>query len=128
MNRPSRRTALAYAAAASPTAHRVEIRKFRFDPDRLSVRPGDTVTWTNRDIAPHTATARDGGWDTGTLQRGESATIAVEPGMAADYYCRHHPMMKAALSVDPASRSRSPTAGDAGRVDPCQSILLSRLR
>ncbi len=103
MNRPSRRTALAYAAAASPTAHRVEIRKFRFAPDRLAVRPGDTITWTNRDIAPHTATARGGGWDTGTLRQGESATIAVEPGMAAEYVCRHHPAMQAVLAVEPAS-------------------------
>jgi plastocyanin len=68
-------------------------------PDRLNVRAGDTVTWVNRDIAPHTATAADNSWDTGTLRKGEQATLEVRPGMAADYVCRFHPAMKGTLKV-----------------------------
>src|SRR5690606_33036629 len=35
-------------------------------PD-LTVSVGDTVSWTNRDAIPHTATASDGSFDSGTL-------------------------------------------------------------
>lgn len=85
-------------AAESPTNHQVTIRAFRFEPVSLKVRPGDTVTWTNEDLVPHTATAKDGSWDTGRIDRGKSVSIAVSEDMTADYYCRFHPAMKARFS------------------------------
>jgi plastocyanin len=48
------------AAQALPPAapvHQVEIRSFAFAPPRLEVHAGDTVEFTNRDFAPHTAVA-----------------------------------------------------------------------
>ncbi|EKF18021.1 cupredoxin domain-containing protein [Nitratireductor pacificus] len=77
--------------------HRVEIRGLKFVPDVLTVRPEDTVTFVNRDIAPHTATASDQSWDTGTLARDAEATITVTAGMTQAYFCRFHPMMKGEL-------------------------------
>ena len=91
-------------AVAQRRKHRVEISSFKFTPDRLAVSIGDTITWINRDISPHTATAAEGGWDTGELIKGAEASITVTAGMEASYFCAFHPMMKAQLSITPANQ------------------------
>lgn len=81
------------------TEHIVEITDFAFVPAKLEVESGDTVTWINRDIAPHTATADDGSWDTGLISQNERGSVVVSSGMLMDYYCEYHPMMKAKLEI-----------------------------
>lgn len=78
----------------------VDIRDFAFEPGNLQVPAGATVTWTNYDSVPHSATGKDGGdWDTGLLSEGESASITFdEPGEYL-YYCIAHPQMVARLTV-----------------------------
>ena len=88
---------VARAADGASKEHRVEIVGFAFVPDRLRAKPGDTITWVNLDSAPHTATADDKSWDTGTLRKGDSKSLAVTAGMSSSYFCRIHPNMKAAL-------------------------------
>lgn len=92
---------VAYAgnAVSHPRTHRIEISGFKFNPDRLEVSVGDTITWINLDIAPHTATASEGGWDTGELVKGAQASIIVSANMDTSYFCAFHPMMKAQLSI-----------------------------
>ncbi|MEM9472513.1 MAG: plastocyanin/azurin family copper-binding protein [Pseudomonadota bacterium] len=96
---PSLYLSWAGRASARPRRHRVEINGFRFTPDRLGVSVGDTITWINRDIAPHTATATDGGWNTGELVKDAEASITVISGMQTTYFCAFHPMMKARFSI-----------------------------
>ena len=99
----ARPVSLSQAAAQRPAIHQVEIHGFKFEPASLAVRPGDTITWTNRDLVPHTATARDGHWDTGRIGKGETASLVVEAGMAGDYFCRFHLAMKACVEILPAA-------------------------
>ena len=87
------------AAAHGPTHHRVMITDFEFVPSVLTVHPGHFVTRANLDIAPHTATARDKTWDTKRLNAKQEETIEVKAGMATDYFCRFHPMMKGKLRI-----------------------------
>ncbi len=61
------------------------------------VKPGDTIIWTNQDIAPHTATALDDSWDTGTITKGKSKNILVTENFLPQYFCRFHPQMRATL-------------------------------
>ncbi len=91
---------IAPSGASASRQHVIDIVRFRFKPDPLTVRPGDTVTWINRDIVPHTATAIDESWDTGEIAPGSEGSIVVTAGLSADYFCRFHPSMKAALQVD----------------------------
>lgn len=79
--------------------HKVEIRGLTFVPAVLKVRTDDTVTFINRDIAPHTATAVDRSWDTGTIAKDAEATITVTEGMEGSYFCRFHPMMEGMLEL-----------------------------
>lgn len=85
--------------AAGSTVHDIEIRRFRFVPATVDVRAGDTIRWTNFDLAPHTATADDGRFDTGGLARGESGTVAVTEDLSRSYHCAFHPHMKARIDI-----------------------------
>ena len=89
------------AATARPREHRIVIGDFKFSPALPEVSAGDTITWVNHDITPHTATAVDGSWDTGELVRGAEASIAVTANMEPEYFCIFHPMMKAQLVISP---------------------------
>src|SRR4051812_47414332 len=52
-------------------AAKVDIADFAYDPDPVRVQAGGKVIWQNMDAAPHTATADDGSFDTGTLEEGK---------------------------------------------------------
>lgn len=90
---------LANSAMAKSEDHLVEIEDLKFAPSRLSVRAGDLITWINRDIAPHTATANDKSWDTGEIRRGQTKSLRVTPDMSRSYFCRYHPGMKAEVEI-----------------------------
>ena len=87
-------------APGTPRIHTVDIQDFGFSPALLEVREGDTVNWVNHDIVPHTATALDGSWDTGSLAQGQSMTITVSENTSAKYFCRFHPAMRGQLKVE----------------------------
>ena len=89
------------SAQVQAAEHIVEIRQLKFVPSQLKVRPGDTIKWINRDIAPHTATAMDRSWDTKLLKKDESFSITVTDKMKLNYFCRSHPHMKALLVLIP---------------------------
>lgn len=85
--------------AAGPVVHDVRIKAFAFMPERLNVSVGDTIRWTNEDLAPHTATAVEFGWDTGEIVTGASAEIDVTAGMETAYFCAFHPRMLGRLVI-----------------------------
>jgi len=92
-----------FAALVSPVfaaEHAVSIKGMKFDPPALEVAVGDTITFTNEDGAPHTATADDGAFDTGRLNRGESATVTIEAAGEHAYNCLVHPSMKGTVTAN----------------------------
>ena len=78
---------------------KVEIVDFAYDPDPVTIEEGGKVIWQNEDTAPHTATADDGSFDTGTIEKGKlgSATFK-EPGTFT-YFCEIHPTMHGTVEV-----------------------------
>ena len=83
-----------------PAVHRIEIRRFAFQPESLTVAPGDRVEWINRDLAPHTATGRNGDWDTGELQKDAGGSIVFSDTGRFDYFCAFHPHMTGEILVE----------------------------
>ncbi len=81
----------------------VTIQGFAFAPDQLTVSVGDSVTWTNRDTAPHTATASDQSFNTGLIQPGASATVTFRTAGSFPYYCTPHRQMVGTVNVVPAA-------------------------
>ncbi len=92
----------ATGARAAAVTHRVTIRRFRFEPATLQVRPGDRVQWINRDLAPHTATALSGTWETGALGHGATGEVLFEAPGRQSYACAFHPHMKGEVTVGAA--------------------------
>jgi plastocyanin len=95
--------ALAVAAAATASAagerHTVVIEGMKFVPERLEVRAGDTVTWTNRDVVPHTVTSAAARVESGDLGPGGTWTMTAARKGEIRYVCRLHPGMRGLLIV-----------------------------
>lgn len=93
-------TALALAGRAEAAeTHVVKIQGFSFQPKTISVKVGDTIQFVQMDSAPHTATAKDKSWDTGTLSTAQKVDIPVVAGMGTEYFCRFHPGMKGKIEI-----------------------------
>ena len=90
--------ATAPAAAAEPKVHRLVMDKMRFAPMPQGIRAGDVILWINRDIVPHTATARDRSFDV-DLPAGQSRRMKVTRAGSFAFYCRYHPGMKGVLTA-----------------------------
>jgi plastocyanin len=78
---------------------KVEIVDFAYDPDPVTIEEGGKVTWINRDSAPHTATAEDGSFDTGTLEEGKLKSESFKEPGTYDYICSIHPEMHGTVEV-----------------------------
>jgi hypothetical protein len=94
----------------------VRIADFAFGRASVTVREGDTVTWSNSDEAPHTATADDGSFDTGVMDPGQSASVTFQNAGTYTYFCAIHPSMTARVVVKAAgagagAASDAPTDG-----------------
>ncbi|GAB4359799.1 MAG: cupredoxin family copper-binding protein [Kiloniellaceae bacterium] len=89
------------AGDGRPRVHEVAVEDFAFVPAILAVRPGDRVAWVNRDLVPHTATAADGTWDSGSLRRQARFTLVLAADGTIAYRCAYHPEMRGVITVAP---------------------------
>src|SRR5919109_4666920 len=64
-----------------------------YRPNPATVAPSSQVTWDNKDSAPHTATALDDSFDTGTIQPDASGSATVPAQGRIPYHCTIHPWM-----------------------------------
>jgi plastocyanin len=78
---------------------KVEIVDFAYDPDPVQVETGGKVIWQNEDAAPHTATADDGSFDTGTLEQGKLKSETLKEAGTFTYFCEIHPTMRGTVEV-----------------------------
>jgi plastocyanin len=77
----------------------VTIEGMTFAPASLTVKRGDTVVWENRDLVPHTATAR-GTFDSGPIAPGKSWKFVATKSGRYEVVCTLHPTMKSTLVVE----------------------------
>jgi plastocyanin len=77
----------------------VTIADFLFSPGSITIHVGDTIVWTNNGPSAHTATANNGSFDTGVLQKGKSASVTFHNPGTFDYHCSIHPFMHGAVVV-----------------------------
>jgi plastocyanin len=82
-----------------PKTHTVTMENMRFQPERLTVALGDTVVWVNKDLVPHTATSKAGGFDSAAIQADKSWRLTVRKEGDFPYVCTFHPTMTAMLRV-----------------------------
>jgi plastocyanin len=74
---------------------------FSFEPPTVTIQAGGKVIWQNEGDAPHTATADDDSFDTGTVDSGKlkSETAAFKESGTFSYICTIHPQMKGTVEV-----------------------------
>ena len=74
-----------------------------FGVNPLVVPKGTTVIWTNNDSVPHTVTADDGSFDSGSLSTGQTFSHTFDDAGTFTYFCEIHgkPSMNGAVQVAP---------------------------
>jgi plastocyanin len=92
------------ASQGAPAADAgVQIDQFAFLPQRITVKPGTTVTWTNDDDDSHTVASSAKLFKSGPLDTGDKFSFTfTTPGTYA-YFCSVHPQMTGTIVVEPAS-------------------------
>ena len=106
-----------------PVAGDVRIADFSFTPATLSVPVGSRVRWVNGGVAPHTATARDGSFDSGFLSTGDGFSRTFNAPGTIEYFCTIHPAMTGTVIVTGAGGrqrpgSAAPSASPSGASPP----------
>ena len=84
-----------------PQTYAASINGFAFSPYTLTVKVGDTVTWTNRDSASHTVTSDSGNeLDSSSLGKGATYSHTFMQTGTFDYHCKFHSGMTGKVIVE----------------------------
>ena len=91
----------ASATAGASAAKAMTIKDYIYKPASITVPKGTTVTFTNRDSTPHTATSKESGvFESGSIDTGKSGEVRLEKSGTFAYYCLFHPFMKGTIVVE----------------------------
>jgi plastocyanin len=90
--------------ASASSADSVVVELVAFEPERLAVEAGATVTWRQKDPGAHTVTSGtvqqggagvtqqpDGKFDSGEIAKGNTFEFAFAKAGTYPYFCRLHP-------------------------------------
>jgi plastocyanin len=86
-------------AAAVKSGAKVSIVNFAFTPGEITIAPGETVTWTNDDGAPHGLEYNDGVKGVDPLLPGASFSRQFDRPGTYEYNCSVHPYMTGRVVV-----------------------------
>jgi plastocyanin len=86
-------------AAAATNTNSVTIANFAFAPQSITVAPGQTVTWTNKDSTTHTVTDDKGAWDSKNLAVGATFQQKFDQAGTFTYHCAIHSSMHGTVVV-----------------------------
>jgi plastocyanin len=92
-------------AASIPTAgnkkYTIEIKDFAFNPQTLTVKAGEKITWINRDEEPHTVVSVEKQFKKSTaLDTDQTYTITAGASGTYTYFCSVHPKMTGTIVVE----------------------------
>ena len=85
----------------SSKQNRIEIKDFAFNPQTITVKSGEKVTWINRDEEPHTIVSVGKQFKKSTaLDTDQEFTITVGAPGTYEYFCSVHPKMTGTIVVE----------------------------
>ena len=91
--------AITREATAANKGGKVSIADFQFTPAEITIAPGESVTWTNNDGAPHGLEYQDGSTGKDLLLPGASYSRRFDKPGSYDYNCSIHPYMTGRVVV-----------------------------
>lgn len=77
----------------------VYIRSSNFEPNTITIKKGEKITWINMDQSQHSIVSQ-GNFDSGTLQTGQSFSKVFDRTGTYDYICSFHTSMKGKIVVE----------------------------
>jgi plastocyanin len=86
---------------SSAGQNKIEIKDFAFNPQTLTVKSGEKVTWINRDEEPHTIVSVEKQFKKSTaLDTDQEFTITAGAPGTYNYFCSVHPKMTGTIVVE----------------------------
>jgi plastocyanin len=92
-----------YAATAGPVGAAdiaVKIDNFTFNPPRVTVKAGTTVTWDNEDDIPHTIASSTKLFRSKVLDTADKFSFTFATPGVFEYFCSLHPHMTGTIVVE----------------------------
>jgi plastocyanin len=77
----------------------VVMKGFAFSPGSITIKVGESVTWTNQDGTTHTVTANNGEFSSGNIASGGGFTFKFDKAGTYPYHCSIHSTMKGTIVV-----------------------------
>ena len=77
----------------------VSIENFTFVPASVTIKVGDTVTWTNNDTAAHTVAIDQLNVTSDSLEQGATYSFKFATAGTYNYHCGVHPSMTGTVVV-----------------------------
>lgn len=72
-------------AASMAFAADVVLGSGGFEPQTVTVEPGEEIVWVNDSVTPQTIIGEDGSWDSGPLAAGETFSVALRTAGTVTY-------------------------------------------
>jgi len=91
------------AVSAQAADTEVKIDNFTFNPQRVAVKVGTTVTWINEDDIPHTIASSSKLFKSKTLDTDDKFSFTFTTPGAYEYFCSLHPHMTGVITVEAAT-------------------------
>lgn len=91
----------AFAGESKEGTSKIEIKDFHFNPETVTVKSGQTITWINRDEEPHTVVSVEKQFKKSPpLDTDQSFTITAGAPGTYTYFCSVHPKMTGTIVVE----------------------------
>ena len=91
---------MAVASPAQAATVEVKIDNFTFNPQQITVKAGDTVTWVNHDDIPHTVTSKIMAFRSKAMDTDDKFSFTFATPGKFDYFCSLHPHMTGTIVVE----------------------------
>ena len=92
-------TTSAPASGGGTGGTQVVMKGTAFDPNTVTIKVGESVTWTNEDSFNHTVTADNGEFESGDLAKGGTFSFTFDKAGTYPYHCGIHPSMTGTVVV-----------------------------
>ena len=95
--------AIAATSPARAAEIEVKIENFTFNPQQITVKAGDTVTWVNHDDIPHTVTSKTLLFRSKAMDTDDKFSFTFAKPGSYPYFCSLHPHMTGTIVVEAAA-------------------------
>ena len=87
--------------ANGASQNKIEIKDFAFNPQTITVKSGEKITWINRDEEPHTVVSVEKQFKkSSALDTDQEFTVTAGAPGTYTYYCSVHPKMTGTIIVE----------------------------